>query len=84
MSSRKAAHVGKISVKIGTYSTANSSLYWKVYKVYHISEGKNYIKLKALFYYKSSGEPCLWMNPEGQPKNIKLILSVVRGWTQWD
>lgn len=62
------------------YTTSQNSLYWKVYKVHYINKVKNYVKLKALFFYKSNDGICYWMNPEGKPKNFKLILSTAKAW----
>jgi len=59
-------------------TVVNSDLKWKVYKVHHI--GENYVKLKALFFYKGNGNVCFWLNPMGEPKNFKVLRSVYDNW----
>lgn len=56
-----------------------SDLMFKVYKVYHKSD--TYVKCKVMYFYKSSGDICYWLNPEGKPKTYKIIRSVYDNFT---
>lgn len=57
------------------YLTAsNSDIFFRIYKVYHKND--EYVKCKVLYFYKNSGMIVPWLNPEGRPKNYKLIRNV--------
>jgi len=60
------------------YTLSNSDLFWKIYKVHHKSE--NYVKLKIMFFYKSSNDICWSLNPQGSPRNFKVIRSKYDSW----
>lgn len=66
----------------GTYTTANSDLFWRVRRVHYKSVNK--FKAKITFYYKSSNEVCLWFNPTGKAKNFKLLMGAVKHWVEYD
>lgn len=61
-----------------------SDLYLVVHKVYHISEEKNYIKLKATIKYKSNDEVCYWLNPLGRAKTFKLDLNTYNSFVKYE
>lgn len=69
-------------MKKGTYTTTNSDLFWKVYKVHHI--GKYYIKAKIMFFYKSSDNIVWHLNKEGKAKNFKIIREVAENWKPYN
>lgn len=56
-----------------------SSLYFRIYKVFHKSD--TYIKCKVLYFYKSNNEICTWLNPESKPKTYKLDLKTYNNYT---
>ena len=58
-----------------------SDLFFKIYKVHH--KGDKYVKCEVMYFHKSSGNICYWLNPEGRPKNFKLIRSVYDNYTEY-
>lgn len=69
-------------MKRGTFTTTNSDLFWKVYKVYYI--GKNLVKLKIMFFYKSTNNIVWHLNYEGKPKNFKILKKVSQHWETYN
>ena len=64
-------------------TVTNSGLMWRVFKIHHI--GEKYVKASILFFYKSTGDVCYWLNPEGKPKNFKILKDVYDHWeTQYE
>ena len=62
-------------------TTINSDLYWKIIKIHY--DGDKYVKAKLLFFYKSSNQICYWLNPEGVPKNFKIIKEKFNSWRSY-
>ena len=60
----------------------NSDLMWKIRKIHHRND--RYVKLKLLFFYKSSGDICYWLNPTGSPKGFKIRRENFDNWENVD
>lgn len=60
------------------WTATNSDLKWRVYKTHYV--GLDYVKVKLLFFYKSNGSVCRWLNPEDKPKNFKVIREKYNDW----
>ena len=65
------------------YQTANKTdLFFRIYKIHH--KGDTHVACRMMFFYKSSKDICYWTNPEGKPKNFKIIRKVYDSYRGYD